>query len=358
MTAGFRSHVSHSTNARYAVNGSDSSASSPRYGHHHGSYFARSFNSNAVVVMAVLLFALVVAAFINIIARCMLRRRRQQQPQEANAADKGLDKSVIEALPVVAYGTESLMHLSDPTGDNECVVCLSEFMEGEKLRLLPKCQHGFHLSCIDTWLLTHTTCPVCRRSVVSTESSDDCAEPGPSCSRPMTSGSARIGSSRFGSARIASVDIEMEPSGQSQSTSDNTTDSATPAASTSSSCPKTFFSSILPTEAMASIITSVGSRRISFRNQNQHQHQAPVWWSERLSPFQSLCYLLHRKCKPKLGFHVLEWRDCSIGGEVDSFHSSQREQHALSCGLYHGCTAVQDEEMKRSSVFDEKDQEF
>lgn len=43
---------------------------------------------------------------------------------------------------------------------------------------------------------------------------------------------------------------------------------------------------------------------------------------------------------------------------MDSFHSSQREQHALSCGLYHGCAAVQDEEMKRSSVFDEKDQEF
>jgi E3 ubiquitin-protein ligase ATL10/75/76/77/78 len=147
------------------------------------SYFSRSFNSNVVVVMAVLLFALVVAAFINTVARCIMRRRRPLQPEDHNNPDKGLDKSVIEALPVVTYGADSLKSFLDPAGGTECVVCLSEFAPGEKIRLLPDCHHGFHLACIDTWLLTHTTCPVCRRSVLP---ASPCARPPPASAAPAS----------------------------------------------------------------------------------------------------------------------------------------------------------------------------
>ncbi|XP_073396637.1 RING-H2 finger protein ATL78 isoform X1 [Physcomitrium patens] len=122
-------------------------------------YFARSLNSNVVVVMAVLLFALVVAAFINTIVRCLVRRRRQQPVDDHNDTEKGLQKSAIEALP-----------LFDSLGGKECVVCLSEFASGEKVRLLPICKHGFHPFCIEKWLLTRTTCPVCRCSVLPAES--------------------------------------------------------------------------------------------------------------------------------------------------------------------------------------------
>lgn len=44
----------------------------------------------------------------------------------------------------------------------ECAVCLSEFSNDETLRMLPRCCHVFHPECIDTWLQTHVTCPVCR----------------------------------------------------------------------------------------------------------------------------------------------------------------------------------------------------
>jgi len=57
-------------------------------------------------------------------------------------------------------------------------VCLSEFEDGERLRvLLPRCSHAFHPDCIGAWLAGHVTCPVCRcnlepRNKDATTSSD------------------------------------------------------------------------------------------------------------------------------------------------------------------------------------------
>ncbi|RXH94440.1 hypothetical protein DVH24_024124 [Malus domestica] len=47
-------------------------------------------------------------------------------------------------------------------GDGTCPVCLDEFEEGEYLRTLPECSHSFHVPCIDMWLYSQPSCPVCR----------------------------------------------------------------------------------------------------------------------------------------------------------------------------------------------------
>jgi hypothetical protein len=44
----------------------------------------------------------------------------------------------------------------------DCAVCLCEFAGEDRLRLLPLCGHAFHIDCIDTWLLSNSTCPLCR----------------------------------------------------------------------------------------------------------------------------------------------------------------------------------------------------
>jgi E3 ubiquitin-protein ligase ATL7/58/59 len=36
----------------------------------------------------------------------------------------------------------------------------------DMLRRLPTCKHEFHLHCIDEWLANHTTCPMCRCSLL------------------------------------------------------------------------------------------------------------------------------------------------------------------------------------------------
>jgi hypothetical protein len=48
---------------------------------------------------------------------------------------------------------------------SECAVCLSEFVERERVRLLPNCSHAFHIDCIDTWLQGSARCPFCRSDV-------------------------------------------------------------------------------------------------------------------------------------------------------------------------------------------------
>ncbi|KAF9968459.1 hypothetical protein BGZ70_003594 [Mortierella alpina] len=49
---------------------------------------------------------------------------------------------------------------------SKCLVCMSEYEEGEDMRAL-RCKHGFHQECIDKWLTTGANkCPVCRAAAV------------------------------------------------------------------------------------------------------------------------------------------------------------------------------------------------
>ncbi|TXG50310.1 hypothetical protein EZV62_022834 [Acer yangbiense] len=82
---------------------------------------------------------------------------QRQLQQLFRQHDSGLDQALIDALPVFYY--KDVMGLKEPF---DCAVCLCEFADQDKLRLLPTCSHAFHISCIDTWLLSNSTCPLCR----------------------------------------------------------------------------------------------------------------------------------------------------------------------------------------------------
>ncbi|KAJ3123044.1 hypothetical protein HK098_002264 [Nowakowskiella sp. JEL0407] len=50
---------------------------------------------------------------------------------------------------------------------DECIICLDEFKNGVKVKVLP-CKHEFHVECIDRWLLHQKkTCPMCKREIGS-----------------------------------------------------------------------------------------------------------------------------------------------------------------------------------------------
>ncbi|KAL7244821.1 hypothetical protein ACSBR2_000222 [Camellia fascicularis] len=47
-----------------------------------------------------------------------------------------------------------------------CTICLAEYHKEDILRILLFCRHSFHAACIDKWLQQHSTCPVCRISLL------------------------------------------------------------------------------------------------------------------------------------------------------------------------------------------------
>lgn len=132
-----------------------------------------------IVILAVIFF---ISGLLHLLVRLLLKKRHSRGAAAAEPAlsphrtggrdaamdrqlqqlfhlhDSGLDQAFIDALPVFAYR-------DIVGGDKEpfdCAVCLCEFDGEDKLRLLPVCGHAFHLHCIDTWLLSNSTCPLCR----------------------------------------------------------------------------------------------------------------------------------------------------------------------------------------------------
>ncbi|WOK94366.1 RING-H2 finger protein ATL13 [Canna indica] len=123
-----------------------------------------------IVILAIIFF---ISGILHLLVRYLIRPSNREPDAMANATafqgelqqlfhlhDAGVDQSFIDTLPVFQY--KSIKGLNDPF---DCAVCLCEFEADDKLRLLPKCSHAFHLQCIDTWLLSHSTCPLCRGSL-------------------------------------------------------------------------------------------------------------------------------------------------------------------------------------------------
>ncbi|KAK7317763.1 hypothetical protein RJT34_02257 [Clitoria ternatea] len=76
---------------------------------------------------------------------------------------KGLDPSLLQVFPTFLYS--SVKNLRKEEYALECAICLLEFEDDDMLRLLTLCCHVFHQDCIDLWLSSHKTCPVCRRDL-------------------------------------------------------------------------------------------------------------------------------------------------------------------------------------------------
>ncbi|CAN6475427.1 unnamed protein product [Victoria cruziana] len=72
----------------------------------------------------------------------------------------GLKKEFREMLPIVIYKESFLIR------ETQCSVCLGDYEPNDHLQQIPSCGHTFHMDCIDNWLTKHTTCPLCRASLL------------------------------------------------------------------------------------------------------------------------------------------------------------------------------------------------
>ncbi|KAL6182740.1 hypothetical protein ACLB2K_044153 [Fragaria x ananassa] len=137
---------------------------------------SKQFEANAAMVLIILLSALICALGLNSVIRCFLRSTHLVDVEEHNRRRNNPDhelarmqlKTNAAAAPcydggaTLVYSPEMKAELAGAAA--ECAICLSEFVDGEGIRVLERCKHGFHSHCIQAWLSSHSSCPTCRRT--------------------------------------------------------------------------------------------------------------------------------------------------------------------------------------------------
>lgn len=180
-----------------------------------GGSFAMELTGKIMVATILILFLVIVFVLIlHLYSRWLLSRIDESTPNSTGSqrSDQesavvplwnGLDAVVLRSLPVVVFSP------GDFEEGMECAVCLTELGEGEKARLLPRCNHGFHVDCIDMWFKSNSTCPLCRNPVA------------PKCSYPTELNSAEDLASGS-SMEVSSRRVCLEQAQTSSSSTANT----------------------------------------------------------------------------------------------------------------------------------------
>ncbi|XP_020252143.1 RING-H2 finger protein ATL78-like [Asparagus officinalis] len=138
-------------------------------------------DADVVMILAVFLCALIFGLGLNSIVKCALLCSSQvglepESDHRTRLPATGARRKAIRALPITVYSPELKLNGSD----SECVICLSGMNSGERVRVLPKCSHGFHVRCIDRWLMAQPSCPVCRQCLIVTgQKSSGCSNADP-----------------------------------------------------------------------------------------------------------------------------------------------------------------------------------
>lgn len=119
----------------------------------------------------VIMWVIVLACFSTALCRRWCHRtarqravrglRRRKYKVTASPRAEGAEKN---------YDPEECACNVDPESrysQDTCVICLSEFENGDKLIVLP-CDHEFHADCIKPWILKKSNkCPICKRSFLT-----------------------------------------------------------------------------------------------------------------------------------------------------------------------------------------------
>ncbi|XP_074287533.1 RING-H2 finger protein ATL80-like [Silene latifolia] len=129
-----------------------------------------SAQSDYIVILAALCCGLICAIGLAMAARCVCFHRHLHvfstpPTLPVSVPPPGLNKKILELIPTTKYVPERTV-TDDSVEQTECAICLSEFTDGDLMRVLPHCGHVFHVTCIDKWLETNSSCPSCRQLIL------------------------------------------------------------------------------------------------------------------------------------------------------------------------------------------------
>ncbi|GAB1598122.1 uncharacterized protein LOC115212048 [Argonauta hians] len=132
----------------------------------------------AIVVTIFIIFFFVC---LSILLKWKFRRERQTSVSE-------LAKRAVSKLETRKYTgskgkcsrsyTPTSDLYSQSSGADACAICLEDYRNGQELRVLP-CQHEFHRGCVDPWLVTNRTCPLCLHNIMGGISRHDVTDSQP-----------------------------------------------------------------------------------------------------------------------------------------------------------------------------------
>lgn len=111
--------------------------------------------------------AAAVIAVVYLLCIQLYRRvnRSRANQQVVASVPEGIILATLLRYPKILYSR--LIREKGKSGSSSpCSICLRDYRSSDLLRLLPECGHFYHVKCVDPWLRTHWSCPVCRNSMI------------------------------------------------------------------------------------------------------------------------------------------------------------------------------------------------
>jgi hypothetical protein len=85
-------------------------------------------------------------------------RARNEQWSDDPSSNEMVCNSVAQRLS--AKGKKELLFKY-----KSCSICLSDFVQSDKVKVVPRCGHTFHDDCLESWLQKRFRCPNCNTDI-------------------------------------------------------------------------------------------------------------------------------------------------------------------------------------------------
>lgn len=99
----------------------------------------------------------------------MVRRISEQEAQERLKKNKA-QESAVKALAVISIEKKHMKAKDSKMEPPTCTICV-EHIQLHKQGMFMPCGHIYHPDCLNPWLQTQNTCPVCRFALPKEEAS-------------------------------------------------------------------------------------------------------------------------------------------------------------------------------------------
>ncbi|KAL8208671.1 hypothetical protein R6Q57_008083 [Mikania cordata] len=120
------------------------------------SIFLKFVVMSLIISLFLLFIGLAAIILLHLLLAGSFLHRRRRRLLSRSAGD------IQNHLPPFKYSTAEDSPVS---GSEDCSICLECFNEGEICRVIPVCDHVFHVRCVDRWLMKVPNCPICRTRV-------------------------------------------------------------------------------------------------------------------------------------------------------------------------------------------------